>query len=218
MKLKSFLQWNIFTSSLMLLVETYFRKDRKPHFVKRTSYEIITGLHDDFKNRVNHPDIYRPPMEPVEVIRISSGVINAKLDKSDRYLLAILNLTPGPKYKLNIHFESDDLNIPKPPNIQHQPLGLRDFPYLIKMEKSHLLRLFGETQAKCYLFYPCIESDWPDGGNPNADRKVHFTVAVLGSDQQDCHKVHPGHLGKSLLQAIDGEETWPYDNFSWYGD
>jgi len=220
MKLKSFLQWNLFVSSLVLLLENYFRKKGKMQFNKRTSYEIIMDIYTNFKKRQADPNNYKPPITLVEIIRIPYGEIKEKLDKSEQFLFAILNIKEGNQgnpYQLNIHFEPDSFDITKPGKLSKPPIGLDAFPFAIKMEKCNLLRLLRETTCKCFLFYPCIENGWKDANiPPAANKNIHFTIAVLGSEPDDCYTVNKGHTSEYKRGSIDGEETWPEENFVWY--
>jgi hypothetical protein len=108
------------------------------------------------------------------------------------------------------------------------PIGFKDFPLIIKMDKSEIDSIGKQTLCVNYLLFPCEETEWSLSPNDNIpdSRKVHFTIGVLGSDKKDGNIISPEHtranssrfflLFQKPLALAPGAETWPYENFSWY--
>jgi hypothetical protein len=197
----------------------------------RAPYRRVMEMNGKFVELVkNHPTFIAP-----KILKEPAKKLNPILDDaSSKYLLALITVTGN---HLNITFQNSDANgNPKPSSNssrqgrEHKhttsanqftpPIGLKAFPSIIRMDKDSLKRLGSETTCMYYLFYPSIEDGWTKKGNLDSHDPIyytHFTIAVLGS-ASNSDQVNAGHTDKAYKtnKSIDGEETWPYDNFTWY--
>jgi hypothetical protein len=91
------------------------------------------------------------------------------------------------------------------------PIGLKDFPLVIKMEKSGLERIRNVTKCMYYHFYPSIDNDCSKVAKISGE--PYFTISILGSEA-DSQIVSRQHTQSGLF----GEETWPRQNFTWHSN
>jgi hypothetical protein len=213
MKVKKLFNWGLFLGLTALLMRYIVKcTSGKLHIVFRTPADVILRLNHDFNT--HHTD--HPPLKgDVDMHAVPAAAFNQRF-AGETYAVAVIDLTPDNpnnpnEYNCHIHFEKDSSNTPPSP-LKKGPMGLKDFPCRIKLTMNDMLRLYNEAKhPQSYLFYPCIESEWRLNGIPDPtpppQHKLHFTLGVLASKT----------ASNLVNKEVDGEETWPYESFSWYG-
>ncbi len=231
MKFKTLLKWNVAIGTIIVIAK-YVLSKWNLDILAKTPYSTIMKMHDSFDRSRSHE------IKLNKKVRFELDVQTLNLLKGQELesITAIFGVVGRSSKDLTAQFEAETKNGEKillTPAVTDRnskelaklirdankfPIGLKDFPNTIKMDGIGINRIIRETGCKKLFFYPCIENGWKNDIVTDPNRIVHLTLGVLGSDKEG-DRVHDGHkIPHGLVTAIYGEETWPYANFTWYGN
>jgi hypothetical protein len=209
------------------------------HFFKETPKDSIEAMNKEFfrlRNNYNRDILADSP----NVVKDSNQVISylsSSANPNPKYLIAVLGLDQNKKLTID-GWPSDAtgttcLSLPDSIKNRHRALktmldnlkskppyffNLDDFPLLIKMETKGFHRLHNTLHPKVFLFYACVQNGFKNGDDPTRKHYRHFSVGILASEH-NSNAVNSHHSKKfTEKDAVDGEETWPEENFVWYTD
>jgi hypothetical protein len=181
-----------------------------------SDYAKIMEYHVDFGARAGNSVKAFPFLQFYDA---DSTLINSILRSEDcKYVIAVLGVDNAKSFSVDFIGSNKDgteglpgsnpdyekikeknkalIDLLDPSNL---PLGLDDFPLLIKMEKDDFNTIRDLT--KCPKYFGYLGIDPTD--------VQHLTVSILGCDKEGF-RVNPMHINDNL----PGGETWPIANFT----